>query len=395
MDLQEKRRLKVLFIASWYPNKEHPVSGIFIKRHAFAVSKYCDVAVLHVHLGSIENSIDVAEDNGILEVRVYKKVNPCPHGLIGYLSGQVAQYLGYWHCAISGYNIINKNFGKPDLVHCNVILYAGFVALYLKIRHRIPYIITEHWAGYLREDGTFGRRSVFGKALIRTIGNKAAAITTVSGKLRDAMIACGIENDYFVIPNVVDVVEIECCKNKNNIKQILHVSLLKDDIKNVSGIIEAAGELSRKRKDFELHIIGDGIDRKKLECLAEGYGLLNRVVFFEGMVGVNEVSRFFCGCDFFVLNSNFETFSVVTAEALACGKPVIATKCGGPEEFVKDSCGILIEPRDMDALVKAMDYMLDNFSRYNSKEICEYAKNKFSSEAVGECFFRVYQKVIK
>jgi len=129
-----------------------------------------------------------------------------------------------------------------------------------------------------------------------------------------------------------------------------------------------------KRRDFELHIVGNGVDREKLEILSEKYGLLNRMIFFEGMVPVDEVASFFCECDFFVLNSNFETFSVVTAEALAYGKPVIATRCGGPEEFVNSNCGILIEPRDNDALVKAMNYMLDNFSTYNPEDIREYAK---------------------
>ena len=189
MDLPEKKRLKVLFIASWYPNKEHPVSGIFIKKHAMAVSKYCNVAVLYIHLGSIEDSIDVIEENGILEVIVYKKLST--HRLIRYLSNQMAQYLGNLHASLMGYDIICRKFGKPDLVHCNVLLYAGFVALYLKLRYGMVYILTEHWAGYLNEDGTFKKRSSLGKAFMRFIGKNAAVITTVSGKLRDAMIACG------------------------------------------------------------------------------------------------------------------------------------------------------------------------------------------------------------
>jgi len=86
MDIQEQRRLRVLFLASWYPNKEHPVSGIFVKRHAFAALEYCDVAVLHVHLGSIDRSIDVAEDNGIIEVRVYQKMSTNPNRWIRDLS---------------------------------------------------------------------------------------------------------------------------------------------------------------------------------------------------------------------------------------------------------------------------------------------------------------------
>lgn len=394
MDIQEQRRLRVLFLASWYPNREHPVSGIFVKRHALAASQYCDVAVLYVHLGLIDRSIDVAEDNGIIEVRVYQKMSTNPNRLIRDFSNQVAQYLGYLRCALKGYELINKKFGKPDLVHCNVILYAGFFALYLKLTKGIPYIITEHWAGYLKEDGTFNKRSSLGKGLIRYIGKNAKAITTVSGKLRDAMMACGIANCYSVIPNVVTVAETKSSLEKVRIKQILHVSLLKDDTKNISGIIEAVKELSMTRKDFELHIIGDGNDKEKLEGLARKYSLLNNMIFFEGMVNANDISAFFCASDFFVLNSNFETFSVVTAEALACGKPVIATRCGGPEEFVKDDCGILIEPRDTDALVKAIDYMLDNFSSYSSKEICEYAKSRFGFDSVGKEFFNLYMSAI-
>ncbi|MCX6641889.1 MAG: glycosyltransferase, partial [Candidatus Bathyarchaeota archaeon] len=347
-----------------------------------------------VHLGSIDRSIDVAEDNGIIERRAYQKMSTNPNRWIRDLSNQAAQYLGNLRCALRGYELINKNFGKPDLVHCNVILYAGFFALYLKLTKGIPYIITEHWAGYLKEDGTFNKRSFLGKGLIRSIGKNAKAITTVSGKLKDAMIACGITNCYSVIPNVVDVAEMKCSREKAGKKQILHVSLLKDDIKNVSGIIDAVKELSMKRKDFQLHIIGNGNDKEKLEDLARKYSLLNKMIFFEGMVNVNDVSNSFCASDFFVLNSNFETFSVVTAEALACGKPVIATRCGGPEEFVKDNCGILIESRDKDALVKAMDYMLDNFSSYNSKEISEYAKSRFGYDSVGKKFFDLYVSTI-
>lgn len=394
MDFQKERRHRILFLASWYPNKEHPVSGIFVKRHALAASQYCNVAVLHVHLGSTESSIDVSEDNGILEVKVYRKLSTNPNRVIREISNQAAQYLGYLCCALKGYELIDKNFGKPDLVHCNVILYSGFFALYLKLTKGIPYVITDHWAGYLKEDGTFGKRSFLGKVLVRSIGKNAMAITTVSGKLRDAMIACGIINRYFVIPNVVDVAQMKSNQEKRRIKQILHVSLLKDDIKNVSGIIKAVKELSIKRKDFELHIIGSGNDKEKLEGMAREYSLLNEMIFFEGMVDANEVSKFFYASDFFVLNSNFETFSVVTAEALACGKPVIATRCGGPEEFVKDNCGILIDSRDMDSLVKAMDYMLDNFSSYNSKEICEYAKSRFGYASVGKKFFDLYVSAI-
>jgi len=222
--------------------------------------------------------------------------------LIRDLSNQVAQYLGSLRGVLRGYDIIIEKFGKPDLVHCNVSLYAGLAALYIKMRYDIAYILTEHWSGYLDEDGSFKKRSLFGKAVIRAIGENAVAITTVSEKLGNAMVACGIKNEYFVIPNVVDKATLNCSKNiGGKVKQILHVSILKDNTKNVSGIIEAIRNLSLKRNDFELHIVGNGGDRERLEELSDKYGLLNKVIFFEGMVPADKVSIFFVSATFLYL----------------------------------------------------------------------------------------------
>jgi len=305
-------------------------------------------------------------------------------------------YIEYLRAGLVGYRIIEKEFGKPDLVHVNVILYSGLMGLVLKFFIGIPYVVTEHWAGYLKEDGTFNRRSSLGKYIIRAVGNKALALMAVSCSLRDAMKACGIENQFFVVPNVVDVRDGLTDPVQNGDKKIIiHISLLKDAIKNVSGIIEAVRILTRKRTDFELHLIGDGNDRKKLEDLASTYGLLDNVIFFHGMVDAERVEEFLLCSNFSIINSNFETFSVSAAESLTCGKPVIATRCGGPEEFVDDKCGILVEKNDVKGLAKAIEYMLDNYERYDSKEIAKYAKSRFSSQVVGKMIYEIYKSVLK
>jgi len=395
-DMSEARRLKVLFLASWYPNKEHPVSGIFVKRHAIAVSNYCDVAVLYVHLGNTKNEIDVNWEDNLIEVRVYRKKHQYNNKWMKYFYDYGQFYIEYLRAGLVGYRIIEKEFGKPDLVHVNVILYSGLMGLVLKFFKGIPYVVTEHWAGYLKEDGTFNRRSSLGKYIIRAVGNKALALMAVSCSLRDAMKACGIENQFFVVPNVVDVRDGLTDPVQNGDKKIIiHISLLKDAIKNVSGIIEAVRILTRKRTDFELHLIGDGNDRKKLEDMASNYGLLDNVIYFHGMVDADKVETFIQSSDFSVINSNFETFSVSAAESLTCGKPVIATKCGGPEEFVDDKCGILVEKNDVEGLAKAIDYMLDNYERYDSKVIAKYAKSRFSSHVVGKTIYDIYGIVLR
>jgi len=112
------------------------------------------------------------------------------------------------------------------------------------------------------------------------------------------------------------------------------------------------------------------------------------------MITPSEIGNYFSESDFLITNSNYETFSVSTAEALAYGKPVISTRCGGPEEFIDETNGILIDVGDTKALVSAIEYMLDNSDKYDQEMISKNARINFSSEVIGEKIFEIYKEVI-
>lgn len=92
--------------------------------------------------------------------------------------------------------------------------------------------------------------------------------------------------------------------------------------------------------------------------IARGLGVLNTFVIFEGLKSNQEVYSYLLRCDFLVMNSRFETFSLICCEAMSCGKPVLATRCGGPQEFVDDKTGILIDVDDDVALEKNFRFYL-------------------------------------
>ena len=102
-----------------------------------------------------------------------------------------------------------------------------------------------------------------------------------------------------------------------------------DKNKNISGTIRAVSNIVNTRNDFEFHIIGGGPDEEALKTLASELTLLNTKIFFHGRKANDYVLDFINEVDFIVINSNVETFSVAAAEALASGKPVISTMCGG------------------------------------------------------------------
>jgi glycosyltransferase involved in cell wall biosynthesis len=97
--------------------------------------------------------------------------------------------------------------------------------------------------------------------------------------------------------------------------------------------------------------------------------------------------------DLFVLSSLCETFSAPAVEALASGTPVLATRCGGPEEFVIKDVGLLVSPGDPESLCEGLDYMLDNLDLYSRRRISEYAIERFSAEHVGAQLHRVYESL--
>ncbi len=100
------------------------------------------------------------------------------------------------------------------------------------------------------------------------------------------MIKQGLENEYFLVPNVIDInINQVRSKTNNKKKKILHISLLYDRVKNISDILLVLNKIvyEKNRDDFEFHILGDGVDREKLQNQAIELGLLNKYVFFHGL----------------------------------------------------------------------------------------------------------------
>lgn len=91
--------------------------------------------------------------------------------------------------------------------------------------------------------------------------------------------------------------------------------------------------------------------------------------------------------------SNYESFSVVIAEAMACGLPVIASRAGGLANELTSKHGIIIKVGNVTALSNSMNEMMNNYQQYNKTEIAAFAQ-KFSYKRVGELLNQIYQKSI-
>jgi glycosyltransferase involved in cell wall biosynthesis len=385
MTPSREKKIKVLFLASWYPHEENPVEGIFIKRHAEAVSRLCDVGVLYIHPAAQrpETVVGYSVEDRITTIRVYPRL---PR-----LNNKISRYLHQLLNMYRGMQGVRKSFGRPDIVHVNVTLPLGILAVALDVFYKIPYIVTEHFTGFSCQT------KIVSSALeLKLILKRATAICPVSTKLEQSMKLFYPSDKYQVIPNVINtgIFFPKYGKKTHGKKHLLHVSVLKKERKNISGIIDALHDLVSVRNDFELHIIGDGIDRMYFEGLCTHLGMKDSVVFFHGFVSEETLAEYMRNADFFILNSTHENFAVVCAEALSSGIPVLSTCCGGPEEFINEHVGILIPQGNKQELINGISYLIDNADTYDPCMLHNYIKNKFGYDTVGKQFFTLYSAIV-
>ena len=283
----------------------------------------------------------------------------------------------------------NSNNFNPSLCHVHVPYRSAFLALKL-YKTGIPYVITEHWSGHLT--GEFDKKIKADKGLYRQVLQKASGIATVSERLR-AQFKKNTGFDSVVIPNYIKKSRIEITEKADDFINILSVSDLVNSIKNVSGLILAFKEALLQNPKLRLTIIGGGPDQEKIKELVTQLEFGNSLVL-KGRMEHRMVLDAYPYCDFYVCNSNYETFGMTVAEALMAGKPVVSTRCGGPDEYLNEKNSILIESGDEEQLTNAILKMADSYASYDKESISTAIESKYGSEAVKQKLLSFYSKAI-
>jgi glycosyltransferase involved in cell wall biosynthesis len=387
-----KNKKHILHLPKWYPHPADVQNGVFIKKHiGVAAEKYnCSVVFATSAKQKIPYFIDSQFDEGVFTVKVFFKEFNHQNPLKSFIHA-----FRYFVALTKGLKVAKQKFGKPDLIHAHVLLRTGLIAWFYGIYFNIPFIVSEHWSGFI--NGNFDKKSPVYRKLAEFVLGRAERIIVVSGILKAALVKLSVKNSKItVVPNVVDALPqagSKPPKTESDTVIIVTVADLVDEIKNISDVIKVVAGLSQNFK-IEYWIVGDGADKEKLVGLATSLGVMDKQVFFVGRKTNEEVLKILNEVDFMVLNSISETFSVVTAEALLAGKPVIATRCGGPEIFVNETNGILIEPGNPEALKAAIIGMIGKYKSYNPEILKSTIREKFGREAVGSKIQTIYDEII-
>lgn len=371
-------RYKILFISSWFPSKIEPTNGNFVQRHAEAVSLLHDVEILHAIGDSSQTERYLFDDkmiNGIRTLVIYYKNSSNPA-------------LNFYR-RMRSYQIGFKKLKKPDLVHANVLQKSMVFAVYLKNKFKIPFIVSEHWSGFLNIN-----RSKLSKSqlfIAKQIAEKADYLVPVSQYLRNDLVDLGFVNKLKVVENVVDTNLFQVKNSEKNKFVFLHISNLVQ-LKNPEAIIKAAVNLAKEFSNFELQIGGDG-DIEKLNNLIKDNNAENYIKTF-GILSSTEVAEKMRGSNCFVLFSDYENFPCVLLESLSSGTPAIATKVGGIPEIINENNGILIGNSEKE-LLEAMRKVLQRNLSFDAPNILhEFVENRYSMKVIAQKFDAIYQKIL-
>ena len=389
--------MNILHIPSWYPSKNNPIRGIFIKKQIEAIRDFDS----NTHIVLIwHNTTSYSLKNPVLFVfkllLTLRKYTVKAEKNIKYINFNY--FNSYYSVFGNNEERLQKKITKiavtvhskyhVDLIHAHVTYPGGYIAEYMKACFKIPYIITEHMGpfpfDYFKTD--------FKRKIINPIQNANKVIAVSNFQAKEINLCTGAYPS--VIPNVIDEREFTF-GNKQNINSDFIFLLVGglSSIKGVDILIRAIKHLKDQGvTNFKVEIVGNGEILQDLKKLAVEIEVNNVIEWSDGL-NRNKVVESFKNSNCFISASRHESFGVALVEALACGKPVISTRSGGPEDTINQENGVLVEKENPVELSKAMKWMMEDIDSFDSFKIRQDYENKYSRKVIAEKYLNIYNEV--
>ena len=374
--------MKVFMISQGYPSKEYPMNGIHQYAYATALKKHgIDVVFLALDVRSFRRKRRWGYESLVIDdIPVYAMNIPLGR-LSPKIMGKISSY---------GFKILMKRVveieGVPDIIHSHFTETSYAVALYNKGNY--PFVVSEHASNVnktsvddipskLYETANFTYHNcdklvvgspVFQKRLGKLFNVKPICIPTIAN------------TDFFDITDtpsgrykIVSVGNLKHAKGHREVIRAFHNAFT-----NV---------------DAELVIIGEGEDRQTLESIIKELGESKRIKLM-GQQNLNTIAQVFSKSNLFILASHSETYGKVYVEAMNAGLPIITTRNGGSEQFVKPFNGTIANVDDVESLTEAFRHMYNMRDGFNSTEIRHYAQENFSEAVATRKHIDLYKELI-
>lgn len=391
--------MNVFVLPSWYPNEVNAASGLFVREQVMAVAQARpDITLTVGTWGHLDGALSLRSPALSARALAWRLRQPaCRWRALAANVNEVTSPVLSWTLALAGGNVAGllragrrnlaeaeRRLGAQQLIHAHVGFPAGWVAAQLARERGIPFVITEHMSPFPFPALARNARAM---ARLREAFAGAHAVIAVSPALAESMRALGMRCTQ-VVPNGVDLARFAAPPPPAREPFTFFSLGGPSEHKGTDVLLRALAEPEMANAQFRV-VLGGGADASAYQRLAQQLGVASSIQWL-GAVAPADVAQHMARCHALVQPSRHESFGVVLVEALASGRPVIATRCGGPESIVNEANGVLVEVGDVPALARAMRSMMDRAPHFDPAALRADAQQRFSAATVAHALADLY-----
>ncbi|MEU4768125.1 glycosyltransferase [Actinosynnema sp. NPDC023794] len=369
--------MKVLVATPWYPTPQHPIDGVFVREQVRGLAEHHDVAVLHI-APPVTGPAPPTRVDGIPVFTASWRARTGPIGRV--------------RAVLDAVRRIRRSGFEPDLVHAQIAA-KSVPALVAAKRLSVPLVVTEQWSRVMDLDPRplppGQRRSA------AAVYQGADAVLAVGSELRRAIKDLTPRARVLVVPNPVDTTVFHpglrpTATEDGRLRLITTGRLV--DYKGVDQVLQATALLRDRGLNPHLDVIGEGPELGRLRAMAADLRLAD-AVRFHGRQHKADFAPLVAAAHVAVVAGDFETFCVAGIEALACGTPVVATRCGGPQDYITPRNGRLVPLWEPGLMANAIAGLVDRADVGSPEEIARATAAEYGIDAVGRRIAGIYQRL--
>lgn len=359
---------KITVLSNMYPSIEHPTYGIFVK-----------------------NQVELLKSKGV-DVDVIAIDDPA--------KGKVSNVKKYAKWFVTSLFHMLKNKREIALTHAHYAFPTGFISMVGKKLFNLPYVVTVHGGDIDKMASKNARIEAMTKKILTT----ADAVIVVGERLkRDVIDRFEVQKDKVHVMSMgVDTsifvpLEKEEARKELGIpleqKMVLYVGNM-IEVKGILELLDASAILHKVDPATALYLIGSNKDQGFMERFQQKTALLEVPVIHHLPMQQRDVAKWIAAADVFVLPSHHEGFGLVALEAMAIGTTVVGTDVGGLSYLLGDQTGILVEPRNAEALAKGIRQALEEVNDERKSKM-KATVSMHSYEVIAKRLMALYEVIGK
>lgn len=400
--------MRVLVIPSWFPSATDPVAGVFVVDQIRAISNLQGVSITVLTWGHGDSYVPLHKPFlALRSILLYFgrlttgafQASPLELVDVDFLNAPAltvsSRVSKNWFASVmrAADKALAQSIAKGqafDVIHAHCSIPAGVIARKLAKKYSLPFVVTEHSYPDRISNLSSSRKE------FDNVFKEASRVLAVSNSLASEMVNFGV-SDITVLPNVFDdrVFKYQAAPIRENGTLKLLAVANATPIKGFDVLLKAIADYRlRCAGDVACIIAGGGPSQRELQTLSRRLGLCD-VVQFEGALSRDQLLIRYRQCSAVVISSHRETFSMVGLEAIACGRLVVSTRCGGPEDYIIDNeNGLLVNINSPQELSAAFIKLRSLLTSYSAKKISKDIYKKYSSGCFSEALAKIYDDVV-